>query len=533
MENVKRDLKNAKNTRYSGSSNINKTKCCFAVASALAVVSCGGIIGTVVSDYKLRAEIAEKEQSCVNCYAGDVGANSFSYSSFEFSPSGAHSYGFRYLVPASAGLSVGDVIPVSAGLLINEGEGEQGAANKNSATKTAKDSAANKNSSTSAAKTSKTSAAASANTAKPSAASATNEAYPNAPAVSAKAGFLLEANSGKVLFEKNADEKLPIASMTKIMTLAVIYDAIEAGKLKMDDKIMVSQTASGMGGSQAFLDFDSEYTASELIKTIVVASANDSCVALAEHLFGSEGAFVAEMNKLAKSLGMTNTNYANCTGLPAVGAYSTARDTSKVYAYIMEKQHYADFNTLWMFDFLHPSGRTTALSNTNKHAKFYNGVLGGKTGFTAEAGHCITVAAERNDLKPVAVIIGAGDSKTRFKESGDLMNYVFDSFENKKVLDKGTAIATAEVRGAANENEGVYPREDYFVLAKRGDNTTYSISYDINDTIKAPIKANEPIGKILVSENGKVINETDAVFAKDIKKLGFGGMLKKIGEMFN
>ena len=229
----------------------------------------------------------------------------------------------------------------------------------------------------------------------------------HAPKITAKAGFLLEGKSGKILYEHNADQHLPIASMTKVATLGVVYDALAQNKIQMDEMVMVSERASSMGGSQAFLDAGSEYSVRDLIQSIVVASANDSCVALAEHISGSVEGFVKQMNAFAQDLGCRDTNFVNCTGLPATGAYSCARDMAKMYQKIMQSPHYGDFNHVWMYDLTHPSGRITGLTNTNKLIRRYQGCLGGKTGFTNEAGHCITVAAERDDLQPIAVIIGA------------------------------------------------------------------------------------------------------------------------------
>jgi D-alanyl-D-alanine carboxypeptidase (penicillin-binding protein 5/6) len=350
--------------------------------------------------------------------------------------------------------------------------------------------------------------------------------------ITAKAAFLMEANSGKVLFSKDADKQLPIASMVKVMTLAVIYDALESGQIKMDDDVMVSRNASGMGGSQAFLDFDNKYKVEELVKSIILASANDSCVAMAEHLFGSEDEFVAKMNEKARQLGMKNTNYANCTGLPAVGGVSTAEDCAKVYAHIMKSKYYNLFNNVWMYDLKHPSGRVTGLTNTNRHARFYQGCEGGKTGFTSESGHCITVTAARRNLKPVAVIIGASDSTTRFDESRALMDYVFDNYDSKLVVSSGTAVGEVKLKKSVEEKVSVFPRDNFYDLVKKGDKNQPTINVELAGSVNAPVGKSDAIGKIIVTEDGKVIAEIDIVTNEDIKSMNYFDAVKKIVDKF-
>jgi len=361
----------------------------------------------------------------------------------------------------------------------------------------------------------------------------------NELAVTAKSAFLVEANSGKVLFAKDEHKRLPIASMVKIMTLAVIYDALESGQIKMGDMVMVSQTASGMGGSQAFLDFDSEYSVEELVKSIIIASANDSCVALAEHIAGSESEFVTRMNELAVKLGMENTNYVNCTGLPAANSYSTASDVAKVYQYIMKSPFYSyvsgeqSINKTWMYDLTHPSGRVTGLTNTNRHARFFNGCEGGKTGFTAEAGHCIAVTATRGSLKPVAVIVGAPDSQTRFAESGNLMNYVFGSFENKLIVDASKVLGDVKLRNAVRDAIEVYAKENYYDLVKKGDKEPQpTVTVELNSSVKAPIEDTTVLGTIIVTDEGVVVREIDVVAGVDIAGLGYWDAVRKVAQKF-
>jgi D-alanyl-D-alanine carboxypeptidase (penicillin-binding protein 5/6) len=354
------------------------------------------------------------------------------------------------------------------------------------------------------------------------------------PAVTAKAAYLVEGNSGKVIFAKDETKRLPIASMVKITTLAVVYDALKAGQINMAQKVMVSSTASGMGGSQAFLDFNSEYAVEDLVKSIITASANDSCVALAETIAGSESEFVARMNNLADKLGMTDTRYANCTGLPAAESYSCARDVSTMYRYLMQSPYYGhkvggeSINKIWMYDLVHPSGRVTGLTNTNKHIRFFNGCLGGKTGFTAEAGHCITVCAERGNLKPVAVIIGASDSATRFAESASLLNYVFDNFESRQIVDTKTAVGKVTLKNAVENQISAFPQENYFTVCRRGEKTNTAVSVEMADSAKAPIKQNAAIGKIIVTNDGVVVKEIAIVPEHKVNEISYFDAVKKV-----
>jgi len=316
--------------------------------------------------------------------------------------------------------------------------------------------------------------------------------------------------------------------MAKIMTLAVIYDAIDAGELTLETMIPISQTAEGMGGSQAFLDFNSEYPASELIRSIVIASANDSCVAMAEHIAGGESEFVSRMNSLAERLGMTNTNFVNATGLPSPGGYSTAADVAKMYAHIMKSPHYGLFTKTWMHDLQHPSGRVTGLTNTNKHARFFNGCDGGKTGFTQEAGHCIAVSATRGDLRPVAVIVGAPDSKTRFAESASLMNYVFDSYQNKRIIDSKEAIGEIKLKGAVADKAQVFAQRDFYQLLKKGEKNSPDVAIEIAESVAVPIITTDSIGLITVSQSGKVIAEIPVVVGEEIPAITYWQAVQKV-----
>lgn len=352
--------------------------------------------------------------------------------------------------------------------------------------------------------------------------------YPNAPTITAKAAYLIEANSGEVLYAHHADTHLPIASMTKVATLGVIYDALAEGKISMDDMVAVSERSASMGGSQAFLDAGSEYTVHDLIQSIVVASANDSCVAMAEYVAGSVENFVDKMNEFARNLGCHDTNFVNCTGLPATGAYSCAKDMAVMYQRIMQSPHYGDFNQVWMYDLTHPSGRVTGLTNTNKLIRRYQGCLGGKTGFTNEAGHCITVAAKRGDLQPIAVIIGANNSQIRFNESTALLDYACQNFENKLIVDASQPIKNVTLKNAVDETINVYPSHNYYHLSVKGADNQLSLATEIPDILSAPLLNTDELGKIMVTDNGKVIAEIPVCVNQDVPQTTYWQTVKKV-----
>jgi D-alanyl-D-alanine carboxypeptidase (penicillin-binding protein 5/6) len=238
------------------------------------------------------------------------------------------------------------------------------------------------------------------------------------------------------------------------------------------------------------------------------------------------------MNELGKKLGMTNTNYVNCTGLPAAGGYSCAEDVARVYAYIMRSPFYGKFEKIWMYDLTHPSGRITGLTNTNRHSRFFSDCRGGKTGFTTEAGHCIAVTAERANMKPVAVIIGAGNSQTRFNESGALMNHVFDNYENKLIVNSLKPVGTTALRRAVATHTPVYAERSFYDLRKRGERDEPTINVQFAESVRAPIGASAPIGKIVITEDGTVLDEINVITRVNIDDISYFDSLKKVVRKF-
>ncbi|MDE6274745.1 MAG: D-alanyl-D-alanine carboxypeptidase, partial [Clostridiales bacterium] len=245
--------------------------------------------------------------------------------------------------------------------------------------------------------------------------------------INCKAAYLCDYASGTAVYTKNETQELPIASMCKIMTLLLSFEAVDAGNLAYDEMITVSDRAAGMGGSQVFLQENLQYSADALMKSVAVCSANDSCVALAERIAGSESAFVDAMNARAKELGADHTLFANCTGLPKEPQYSCARDVALMLREMISHEKYFEYSKVWLEDFAHPDGRTTTITNTNKLIRFYDGCDGGKTGFTNQAGFCLAATAKRGDTRLVSVVIGADSSANRFEGTKSLLNYAFNT----------------------------------------------------------------------------------------------------------
>lgn len=338
--------------------------------------------------------------------------------------------------------------------------------------------------------------------------------------VEARSAVLMDADTGTVVYKQNENERLPIASMVKIMTLLLTFERIDSGEAAESDIVAASPNAAAMGGSQAFLDAGSSYTLGELIKSIVVGSANDSCVAVAEHLCGSVEGFVSRMNERAAQLGMDNTNFVNCTGLPAAGQYCCALDSATMLRELIKHNKFFDYSTVWMFDFAHPSGRVTQLSNTNKLIRAYEGCDGGKTGFTNEAKYCLSATAKRGGTRLISVVCGAESSKVRNRENAKLFNYGFANYETKQLVSSKTVELSAGVSLGKQDTVKVMPSGDYFVFARRGDKSEYELREQIPE-IKAPIAAGIKVGELEIYKNGEKIGAVDLVACENVGKISY------------
>ena len=355
-------------------------------------------------------------------------------------------------------------------------------------------------------------------------------ALDNELSIKSESAYLIDASSNTVLFSKNETEKRPIASMCKIMTLLLTFEAIDNGFFSFDSDVIVSENASSMGGSQVFLEANSSYKVSELIKSVVVASANDASVALAEKVAGSEQSFVEMMNKKAESLNMNNTVFVNCTGLPKIGQYSCAKDVAVMFGELIKHNSYFEYSNIWMDKIEHPLNRITEISNTNKLIRFYDGCDSGKTGYTSEAGHCICASAVRNGLRLISVVIKSPDSKTRFKETSDMFNYGFSNYTSKIVLAKKPISVTAAVENGKENEVKVEPEKEIKILSKINQTRNFEINFEPIDKIIAPIKKGDEVGKICVYENGVLITSVKAVSADNVDKATYFDYLRKILE---
>lgn len=321
-----------------------------------------------------------------------------------------------------------------------------------------------------------------------------------------KSAVLIEKNSKQVLYENASHEKLPIASVTKLMTVLLTLEHIDNGSISLDDKVMVSSNASGMGGSQIFLDSDNEYVLGELLKSVIVASANDSSVALAEYIAGSENNFVRMMNERAKELDMLDTNYANCTGLPSAEGYSSAYDQALVLKEVLDYDIYHTYSSIWFEDFTHPSGRTTQMANTNKLSRYYDGCIGGKTGSTNQAKYCLAVGAKRNDMSLISVVLGADSSQERFKYASDLLNYGFENYESKTLFsNKNLEGKTIKIKGMDRATRLTAER-DYTLVSKISEDVNFSLNFNLPSMLTS-VKQNQVVGNVEIIVDGVVVDK--------------------------
>lgn len=352
-------------------------------------------------------------------------------------------------------------------------------------------------------------------------------------AENAKAAIIIEASTGKILYEKNADEKLVPASMTKMMSMLLIIENIENGVLKWDQKITVSENASGMGGSQILLETGEKMTVKDLFKGVAIASGNDAVVALGEAIAGSEAGFVDMMNKRAKELNLKNTNFKTPHGLDAANHYSSARDMSLIAKELVKHEKVLEFTSVYEDYLRENTDRKIWLVNTNKLVRFYDGVDGLKTGYTKDAGYCLTATAKKDGMRIIAVVMGEPDSKMRNKEVSEMLDYSFAQYKIENLLANKPSLGKYEVTKAKQKYIEVVPKESATVLRKKSENTgnaTYEVK--LND-LKAPIKKGDVVGKLNIKENGKHIRTIDLTVKENINKANIGELyLRYLKDIF-
>lgn len=345
--------------------------------------------------------------------------------------------------------------------------------------------------------------------------------------------ILTEASTGRVIFEKNADERRPVASVTKVMTILLTLEAIDEGRVGLGDRVPVSARASGMGGSQVFLDANQSYKLSDLLKSVIVASANDAAVALAEYMDGAEEAFVRRMNARAAELGLEDTRYVNCTGLPAQGHYTTARDVAKLSAQLDRHPLYYEYSTIWMDELTHPGGRKTQLTNTNRLIRFYEGSDGYKTGSTNEARYCIAATAKKNGLRLIAVVLGANAGQTRFDEARSMLEYGFAGYQLFSPVREGDSLNMAvPVRLGGSDTVPAVSGGTSELLIKKGDQSAFSLEVALAESVTAPVRRGDMLGEIRVRQGETVVQTIPAVAGEMVELPGMVNALLRIRDRF-
>ena len=345
--------------------------------------------------------------------------------------------------------------------------------------------------------------------------------------------ILTEAGTGRVIFEKNADERRPVASVTKIMTILLTLEAIDEGRVDADDSVLVSPRASGMGGSHVFLDANRSYRLSDLLKSVIVASANDAAVALAEHLCGAEEAFVRRMNERAAELGLANTHYVNCTGLPAEGHYTTARDVAHLSAQLDRHPLYYTFSTIWMDELRHSSGRVTQLTNTNRLVRFYPGCDGYKTGSTNEARYCMSATAKKDGMRLIAVVLGAQAGQTRFDEARAMLEYGFSNYQIVTPVREGEQLGMdVPVKLGAEDSVSAVSGGTCSLLVRRGNTADISLEVALVERVSAPVRVGNVLGEIRVKQGDAVVATLPALAGRTVELPGMISSLLRIRDRF-
>ena len=348
-------------------------------------------------------------------------------------------------------------------------------------------------------------------------------------ALNCASALLLEPESGQILFEMNADVPRPVASVTKVMTILLTLEAIEQGRIGVDQTLTISESAAGMGGSQVLLDVGEMQSVDVLLKSMIVGSANDACVALAELMYGSEALCVERMNAKAAELGMENTHFENCTGLPASGQHTTARDVARMTMAMLRHELYFNYSTIWLDEVDHGDGRVTQLTNTNKLIRLYDGCDGGKTGSTSEAGYCIAATARRGDMRLIAVVLGADSGAERFDIAGEMFDYGFANYRLYPVARKGTKVrGELSVKGGRPDGVNLVLDGDLTLLVSKGQEQQVQLVPELPEQVDAPVSPGQLIGYVRVELEGRALARLPVIAASASEVRGIGGNFRKL-----
>ncbi|WP_339324275.1 D-alanyl-D-alanine carboxypeptidase family protein [Paenibacillus sp. FSL W8-0194] len=347
-------------------------------------------------------------------------------------------------------------------------------------------------------------------------------------AANAKSAILMDANTGTIIYEKNSHDKLPPASITKIMTMLLTMEAIDSGKLKLTDKVRTSEYAASMGGSQIFLEPGEEMTVDEMLKGIAMASGNDASVAIAEKIAGTEEAFVQMMNDKAKALGLKDTHFANCNGLPAENHYSSAHDIAVISRELLKHKDITKYTGSYQ-DYLRKDSKNPFwLVNTNKLVRFYSGADGLKTGYTSEAKFCLSATAVKGDLRAVAVVLGEPNTKTRNEEVSKMFDFMFSQYSMHTLFKPGDTIGTVKVNKGNVKELTLTAGQNYSVLLKRTANAE-GIRHELQvpKEVKAPVQAGQVLAKLVVYQGDKVLKEFELKSPEQVGKAGWWKLFKR------
>ncbi|KOR88682.1 D-alanyl-D-alanine carboxypeptidase family protein [Paenibacillus solani] len=354
-------------------------------------------------------------------------------------------------------------------------------------------------------------------------------------APSARSAILLDADTGTIIYEKNSHDKLPPASITKIMTMLLIMESVDEGRLKLTDKVQASEYAASMGGSQIFLEPGEEMTVDEMLKGIAMASGNDASVAMAEKIAGSEEGFVKMMNDKAAELGMKDTHFVNCNGLPAENHYTSAHDIAVMSRELLKYEKITDYTGIYQDYLRKDSEKPFWLVNTNKLVRFYSGADGLKTGYTSEAKFCLSATAKRDGLRTVAVVMGAPDTKTRNQEVSRMFDYAFAQYTMRSIYKPGEVLGIVKVQKGMESQISIQADKDYNVLVKKGvkdPDIRHEIQMETN--VKAPVSVGQVVGKLSVYQGDRLVKEFELTSPVEVKKAGFWKLFKRTtGKLFH
>ena len=347
-------------------------------------------------------------------------------------------------------------------------------------------------------------------------------------AVGAKSAILMDYSGGEVLYEKNINEKLAPASMTKVMSMLLIMEAIDNGNLSLDDDVTISKEAADMGGSQVYLEEGEVYKVHELLKGIAIASGNDAVVAMAEKVAGSVSSFVDLMNEKARSLGLENTNFVNPHGLDVDNHYTTAYDMALIAKELLHHEKILEYTSIYEDYLKRNNGSETWMVNTNKLVRFYNGVDGLKTGFTENAKYCLTATALRNDLRLISVVMGEESSTSRSEDTVRLLNYGYNTFKNQIIFNKNMVVDKVLVEGGKKDYVEVVLLDDVTKLLKiNEEKQNYSLSVLV-DSIKAPVKVGDKVGNAdIIDEDGNIVLSVPLSVKESVEKANFWDYFKR------